>query len=800
MPNSVGARFQNAWNAFFNKDPTVFSPNAVYEDYGYSTSYRPDRFRLSRGSERTIVTTVYNRIAMDVASIDIEHVKVDANGRFVENVRSGLNNALTTDANIDQTGRAFIQDVVMSMFDEGCVAIVPVDTTENPERTGSYDILTLRTGRITAWFPKHVRVEVYNENIGRKQEIVLMKQMVGIVENPLYSIMNEPNSTLQRLIRTINRLDAVNEQNASGKLDLIIQLPYIIKTQARQNQAETRRKAIEAQLVNSKLGIAYTDGTERITQLNRPLENNLWTQVKELTSMLYNQLGLTESIFDGTADEKTMINYYSRTVEPILAAITEEMARKFLTKTARTQGQDIKYFRNPFQLVPVNELAEIADKFTRNEIATSNEIRAEIGWRPSDDPGADELRNKNLYGGSYTDTQMMEDQQPEEEQVPFEEEGSPEEEEPVEEELREEEYESLLKDIDDMDSQLDELEALLNQDDEENELKHYASPYYDPVWAHEYYMRNRELKGRKSKLNDEGKEAADYVKSKLDEERKAKIKSHKDQTNAKIKSNSENARARISTNSENTSARIKSNTEAARNTIRQNTLATSNTIKTNAEQLKSTLSQRKDQVKRSIEAHKTAMQSQIDALNDRLKKMTKRQRAHYKDDILAEIATLRDANKAKRDELNAGYKSEAESLRGKHKVQSDNLRNENRERNEGVRSRNSEASNSLRSQNKAKNTAIKEENKTANTKLREEHKKYASDIKAEYENKYLDELEKITSEAGFQKPEKTKSSSSKSSGGSSKRSSSSSSTKKSKKTSSSKTPWYAGRRRLRSSL
>ena len=392
MP-SFGTRLQHAWNAFIGRDPTDFVPGY---SFGYSSSYRPDRTRLLRGNDRSIVTAVYNRMAMDVAAVNIEHVRVDLNGNFIEKIDSGLQNALTLDANIDQTGRSLIMDICMSMFDEGAVAVVPVDTTIDPRISGAYDINTLRTGKIVTWFPEHVKVRLYNEKTGKHEEIILPKKIVAIIENPLYAIMNEPNSTLQRLIRTINKLDLLNDNASSGKLDLIIQLPYVIKTEARRAQAENRRKDIEAQLAGSRYGIAYTDGTERITQLNRSVENNLWTQVKELTSMLYNQLGLTQAIFDGTADEKQLTNYYNRTIDPILSAISEEMMRKFLTKTARTQGQAIKYYRDPFRLVAINDIAEMADKFTRNEILSSNELRAEIGYRPVDDPRADELRNKNL--------------------------------------------------------------------------------------------------------------------------------------------------------------------------------------------------------------------------------------------------------------------------------------------------------------------------------------------------------------------------------------------------------------------
>lgn len=391
MELSVGSRFKNAWNAFRNREPTK-----VFQDIGYGYSYRPDRFRLTRGNERSIVTSVYNRIALDVAAIDIQHVQLDAEGQFCDVVQSGLNNCLSTEANLDQTGRAFIQDAVMSMMDEGCIAIVPVDTNDDPDDTTGYQILSMRVGRIRDWYPKHVRVELYNEEKGRKQDIVVPKSTVAIVENPLYAVINEPNSTMQRLIRKLNLLDAVDEQSSSGKLDLIIQLPYVIKTEARRKQAEKRRKDIEQQLAGSKYGIAYTDGTERITQLNRSLENNLMKQIEYLTSMLYSQLGITQSILDGTADDKTMLNYYNRTIEPIIAAIVDEMKRKFLSKTARSQNKSIKFFRDPFKLVPVADLAEISDKFTRNEIATSNEIRQVIGWKPSNDPKADELRNSNL--------------------------------------------------------------------------------------------------------------------------------------------------------------------------------------------------------------------------------------------------------------------------------------------------------------------------------------------------------------------------------------------------------------------
>ena len=389
---SLISRFKNSWNAFLNRDPTYYS----YKDVGVSSYYRPDRIRFSRGNEKSLVTSIYNRISLDVAAVKIKHVRLDDNNRYKEEIDSGLNNCFNLEANMDQTGRAFIQDIVMSMFDEGSVAIVPVETDKNPDVTDSYEILSMRTGKILEWYPNKVKVRVYNELTGKKEDIIVPKNTVGIIENPLYAVINEPSSTMQRLIRKLNLLDAIDEQSGSGKLDLIIQLPYIIKSEARRQQAENRRRDIESQLSGSKYGIAYTDGTERITQLNRPVENNLMKQIEYLTSTLYGQLGITQGIMDGTADEKTMLNYNSRTIEPIVSAIVDELKRKFLTKTARSQKQSILFFIDPFKLVPVNDIAEIADKFTRNEILTSNEIRQIIGIKPSNDPKADKLVNSNI--------------------------------------------------------------------------------------------------------------------------------------------------------------------------------------------------------------------------------------------------------------------------------------------------------------------------------------------------------------------------------------------------------------------
>lgn len=518
-------RLQRGWNAFMNKDPTI-----SYRDVGPGYSQRPDRPRLSRGNERSIVTSIYNRVALDVATLNICHCKVDDNGRFVSNMNSTLNSCLNLEANLDQTGRAFIQDVVMSMLDEGCVAIVPVDTDIDITVKDSFDILSMRTGKIVEWHPKHVKVRVYNENTGNKEDIMLPKSKVAIIENPLFAVINEPNSTLQRLMRKLALLDVVDEQSSAGKLDMIIQLPYTIKSETRRDQAEKRRKDIEMQLTNTKYGIAYVDATEKITQLNRPLENNLMKQIEYLTSMLYSQLGITQSILDGTADEQTLLNYHSRTIEPIVSAIVDEMKRKFLTKTARTQKQTITFFRDPFKLVPVNNIADIADKFTRNEVLTSNEIRQIIGMRPSDDPKADQLINSNLNHPEEGNQQAV---------IPTDDPtnnpGSA---------MTPEEYDEASAQLDGFESELEELNhSSIEMDD----LYHYASPYYDPQKAHEYYERTKKLKGRKStsSLNDEGKAAAKQVKEALSTERQGRVEEHRVSTQQQIDAKKESIKSDI---------------------------------------------------------------------------------------------------------------------------------------------------------------------------------------------------------------------------------------------------------------
>ena len=435
MAEKLTTRIKHAWNAFMNKDPTTRSYGS-----GYYSNYRPDRLRMTRGNERSIINSVINRMAVDCESIDIKHVRVN-DDRYVGDMDSDLNNCLTLEANLDQTARSFRRDVVMTMLDEGCVAIVPTDTTDNPNLTDSYDIEEMRAGVITEWHPDWVKVNLYNERTGERKDISIKKRAVSIVENPFFSVMNEPNSTAQRLIRKLNLLDAVDEASSSGKLDLIIQLPYVIKTEARRQQAEERRKMIEDQLSNGKLGIAYTDGTEHVIQLNRAVENNLMTQIEYLTSMLFSQLGITQGILDGTADDKTMNNYYTRTIEPLVSAIVDEMKRKFLSKTARTRGQSIMYFRNPFKLVPISEIPDMADKFTRNEILTSNEVRQIVGFKPSDDPKADKLINANINQASAEEKDaIVEDQLA----------GN---------EMSEEEYEAYKKDLDDVDAELSKLEA-----------------------------------------------------------------------------------------------------------------------------------------------------------------------------------------------------------------------------------------------------------------------------------------------------------------------------------------------------
>lgn len=468
---SAISRLRHAWNVFRGTDKSnVFvpangnNPNEYLGNYGYASSIRVDRPRLHLNTDRTMVASLYNKIATDVAAIPIKHVRTDQNGRYVETIESGLNNCLSVEANLDQTGRELIFDAVISMFDEGSVAIVPVETSDNYLKNGSFDILSLRTGRILQWYPDSIKTEVYNENEGRKQEIILPKNKVAIVENPFYAVMNENGSIVKRLIRKMDLLDVVDEQSGSSKFNMIVQLPYAVKSEKRQDEAEKRIQRIENQLLDSKYGIAYADNTEKITQLNRPLENNIMSQVEYLTKLLYNQLGVSEEVFNGTADEKTTLNYYNSTIEPILGALVNEMIRKFLTKTARTQHQSLVYIRDPFRLVPVNELAELADKFTRNEIASSNEFRAVMGMAPVDDARADELRNKNINPNSDYEPMTTAG-----EEEFLDEESYLDDEENLEEDMTEEEYLQALSDLDDFDAQLDAMEAEIDEGEDEDE-------------------------------------------------------------------------------------------------------------------------------------------------------------------------------------------------------------------------------------------------------------------------------------------------------------------------------------------
>lgn len=590
----VFTRFKKAWNVFRGTE------NNTFQYLGPSSYGRYDRIRLRGGNERSIVTSVFNKIALDCSSVKIRHVKLDSDGNFLSEQKSGLNECLSIEANVDQSSANFIRDIVMSMFDEGCVAVVPIDTSENILLTTSYDVYTFRVGKVTQWFPYHVTVEIYDERTGQKKEVTLPKRAVAIIENPLYAVTNEPNSTVQRLIRKLNLLDVIDEQNGSGKLDLIIQLPYIIKTEARREQAETRRKDIENQLSGSKYGIAYTDGTERITQLNRPVENNLMKQIEYLTSMLYSQLGITQGVLDGTADENVMENYYGRTIDPILSAIIDEFKRKFLTKTARTQGQDIQFFRDAFKLVSPTKIAEMADTLRRNEIMTSNEIRQKIGMKPSPNKKADDLSNPNLN-------------HPEESN----------EDENIDNNI----YEDALQSLDEFDAQLDDMEKLVASDEYSPELLHYASPYYDPVKAHEYYEEHKKLKGKRSTagLNDKGKEAAKYVKDQLTSERKKKVDEHKEYTDSSIE------------------------------TVRNETT--------------SEIEKNREDTQQKIDSYKSQMQSKIDRLSATLKSMSKEERALKSDSIKAMIADLREDNKAQREELMSDYKSFRDESRAEQKTE-----------------------------------------------------------------------------------------------------------------------------------
>ena len=619
-------RLAHAWNAFKGND-YISTQNRVT---GPAYSFRPDQYHFNTYNEKSIVTAVLTRIAIDCSMVNIEHARVDENENYVGMIKSKLNDCLKIDANVDQTGRAFMLDAVYSLLDEGVVAIVPVEPDINPKMTSGFDVTKLRTGKVLQWYPKDVQVRVFNEDKGIAEDIILPKKMVCLPENPFYQIMNEPNSTVKRVTRILNKLDILNEQNTSGKLALIIQLPYDLKSPARQERAEHRRKLIEQQLAGSKYGIAYIDSTERITQINRAIENNMLSQVEYFMKLLYSQFGISENVMNGTADEEEMAIYYDRVVNPIMASISEEMTRKFLSKTARTQKQVVWYFRDPFDLIPVGKVAEIADTFIRNEILTKNEVRGLIGFKPSDDPAADQLQNPNLYpteGGEMMDPMASEEEVAD--------------------------VQSEIDSLDEYDAQLDELENSLSQsafaaydnflsqsgigfnDLTESEfssyIQHYASKYYDPVYAHEYYEKHKKLKGR-NHLSEKGKEVADYVTKKINEERDKEISSSKSKTSRSL----ESAKNKHS-----------STVESSRNTRDRNIEA------------------KKNATKQAVENHKAQMDNQIQQLRDQLATWGKSGLKGKSKEVRQKIARLREENneaKAKlQDELSSYSYSEREA-------------------------------------------------------------------------------------------------------------------------------------------
>lgn len=741
MELSFTNRLKHAWNVFKSRDPTDERRMRDWS-YGGLDGYRPG---YSGGayfnalSDKSIVTALKNRIAVDAAQVVIQHVRLDENDRYVETIDSGLNRCLNIEANIDQTGRAFRLNVFLSLLDEGAIALVPIDTTFDPEISGTYSINNMRVGKIVEWRSKMVKVNVYNENTGLREDVIVPKKIVAIVENPFYSIMNEPNSTFQRLTHKLALLDAVDEQSSSGKLDLIIQLPYVVKTEQKRQQAEIRRNEIERQLSGSKYGIAYTDGTERIQQLNRPLENNLLGQIQYLTDLAYSQVGITPEILNGTADPKTMLNYNNRVIEPLVAAVADSMKRTFLTKTAISQHQSIEYFRDPLALVPMDQLAEIADKLTRNEIVTSNEIRQAIGMKPSDDPNADTLRNKNLY--DTTGSPMT----PTEEEVIDEEAAL--EEEVQEEPITEEEYLELVKQLDDVDKQLDDLEKSANSDsvkhsDDDEDFFHSSD--YDPVYRKWYYEefekygKHKDYERSSTKgLNEEGRAAARYAREQYNNERNAKINAHKTQTDSQIESSKNSTNQRIESSKANRDAQIDSS-----KANRDRAIETSKNNRDRA------VENRREQMKTEVESHKNQMQSRIDALKDYLKGLDSSERANQRDMINEEIAQLRADNKAKREELSEQFKSQKNELNELHKTTAD-----------ASRQTYSVRTNELRDQHKTATTQYRQGHKDTTTKLRQEHKDYTQQLRDEYKKLYEEELEQIKSLAKYQATKKAKSSS-----------------------------------------
>lgn len=760
-------RLKHAWNVFKSRDPTQYARSYV----GGFSEYNPDfnRRYYRNSGDRSIVTAIKNRIAVDAAQVDIQHVKLDDNDRYLETLDSGLNRCLSVEANIDQTGRAFRLDIFFSLLDEGVIALVPIDTTFDPEVTGTYQINSMRVGRITQWHPKHVHISVYNEDTGRREEMVVPKKVVAIVENPFYAVMNEHNSTFQRLIHKLALLDAVDEQSSSGKLDLIIQLPYVVKTPQRKALAQERRKEIEQQLSGSKYGVAWTDGTEKIQQLNRPIENNLLSQIQYLTDLAYSQLGITADILNGTADEKTMLNYNNRIIEPLVAAVADSIKRTFLTKTAITQHQSIEYYRDPFALVPVEKIAEIADKFGRNEITTSNEIRQAIGMKPSTDPNADILRNKNLYDTTG--------QAPGINPAGGEEEAEEEDDGP----MTEEDYLRAVSDLDDMDEQLDNLEASLRHFDDPQEAKEYRRWYYENVEKENRKLGygNASTKG----LNEEGRAYAKYIRELFGNERKAKvadskarqddgIESSKSSTNEGIEKSKTARDTLVGNINASRDSRIESERTKMNAGIEKSQSERDSRIASVNEERDKNIESERTRTKSEIESHKNSMQMKIDTLKNYLSGLSKEDKAAVKERVQQEISDLREDNKQKRTELQEAFKATSAELRTEAKTENDAARQGHKDTSSSLREEFKTTSGNLRTQSKNSTTAIKEAHQTKAASLREQHKQTSAGLreehkantakaKQEYEDAYAAELEYIKSLPEYQAVTKSKSSGSK---------------------------------------
>lgn len=750
MQLSFGERLKHAWNVFKSRDPTYYSRNYV----GGLSEWRPDinrRYYRDSG-DRSIVTAIKNRISVDAAQVELQHVKIDDNGRFVELIDSGLNRCLSLSANIDQTGRALRLDIFMSLLDEGVIAIVPVDTTFDPEVTGTYQIKSMRIGKVVQWYPKHVIVQLYDENTGRRQEIAVPKTVAAIVENPFYAVMNAPNSTFQRLIHKLALLDSVDEQSSSGKLDLIVQLPYTVKTETRRQQADQRRKDIVNQLEGSKFGIAYMDAAEKIVQLNRPLENNLLAQIQYLTDLAFDQLGITKDILNGTADEKTMLNYNNRIIEPLVAAVADSMKRTFLTQMAITQKQSIEYYRDPFALVPVNNMADIADKFTRNEIMTSNEIRQVIGMKPSDDPNADVLRNKNLYD---TTGPMPGGETVIEENVN------------VDEPLTEEDADQALADLDDMDAQLDDLEAYLEQSDFDDGdiLEHNYDPVYRQWYYEKYEKEGKTIgdEGHSTKgLNELGRDYAKYVRQILSEQRKnnvagskasmdakiaesktatdagveaskqrrdkfvgafntardKRLESERNATNAGIEQSKSRRDKRITSVNEARDKQIEAERNATNADIESSKSARDSLITQTNEQRDREIESARARTKADVESHKNTMQTKINVLQSTLSSMSKKDRSAAKDRIRQEIASLREENAKQREALQEQFKSESNEIRTKAKTTTDTARQEHSSNAASARNKLKETTAGVRTAAKAEADSAREEHRSASTEAR----------------------------------------------------------------------------------